>query len=245
MELGLIITDVHLDADKWKHPSYELVKLFAQDIKPDWVVNLGDWLDLSYISSFNEAFLRKLENKRYMKDVDLANRELDFWQRIADDHILLEGNHDFRVKRWIDKNPAMEGFLEYENVMKLYERQIPYVWSHEQPYKKGKLMMHHGRFCNKYSAAKHLDVYMGNIVFGHVHKFQTASKVIPNYDDEIQAWSIACLSDVEPEYAKNQPLGHQNGFAVVEMDPETGAFNLYPINIIRGSFIYGGRRWGQ
>jgi predicted phosphodiesterase len=242
MEIGLVITDRHHDADKEEHPSYTLVKQFAQSIKPDFVVDLGDLIDMSYISSFNEAFLRKLENKRYIKDIELVNRELDFWQGVTNEYIQLEGNHDYRVKRWADKVPSLEGLIEYETVFDFKGRGIQWVWSHDQPYRRGKLSYHHGRFCNKYAAAKHLDVYMCNMVFGHIHKHQVASKVIPGYDDEIQAWGLGCLCDVEPEYAKNQPLGHQNQFAVVEQDEK--GFNLYPVNIIKGQFRYGGRTWG-
>ena len=242
MEFGLITTDRHHDADKEEHPSYRLVKQFAQDVHPDFVVDLGDLLDLSYISSFNEHFLRKLENKRYFKDIAMVNRELDWWQRVTPEYVQLEGNHDFRVKRWIDKNPAMEGLLEYETVLDLEGRGIEYVWSHDQPYKRGKLNYHHGRFCTKYSAAKHLDVYMANIVYGHIHRFQTASKVIPGYNDEIQAWALGCLSDVEPEYNKNQPMGHQNGFAGVYVGDD-GGFNLFPINIIKNEFRWEGHTW--
>jgi len=243
MQFGLILTDRHHDADKEEHPSYTLVKKFASDMKPDFVVDLGDLLDLSYISSFNEHFLRKLENKRYLKDISMVNRELDFWQGVTKEYVQLEGNHDYRIKRWVDKVPSLEGLVEYETVFGFERRGIEWVWSDHQPYKRGKLMFHHGRFCTKYAAAKHIDVYGGNMVFGHIHKFQTASKVVPYFNDEIQAWSLGCLCDVEPEYAKNQPLGHQNGFGCVYVGDD-GGFNLYPVNIVNGGFMWEGRRYG-
>ena len=158
------------------------------------------------------------------------------------EYVQLEGNHDYRVKRWIDKVPSLEGIIEYDSMFKLKDRGIEFVWCDQQPYKRGKLMFHHGRYCNKYAAAKHLDVYGGNIVFGHIHRFQTASKVVPFYNDEVQAWAIGCLSDVEPEYAKKQPMGHQAGFGVVYIDDD-GGFNLFPINIIKNRFRWEGRLW--
>jgi UDP-2,3-diacylglucosamine pyrophosphatase LpxH len=242
MQLGLIKADLHLAHDKPEHPTYSLFKRFAQDIKPDFIIDLGDWFDLSYISTFNKEKLRLLEKKRFRADHELGKRELDEIQSITKRYIKLEGNHDYRLQIVVDKEPMWEGFIEYEEVFDFQARSIQWVPQVEQPIKLGKLMLDHGRYATKYAANKHLEVFMGNIVFGHIHRFQTMSRVVPGYNDEVQAWSIGCLSDVDPDYANGRPLGHQNGFAIVYMH-ESGGFNLYPVNIIKGEFVWEGRVW--
>lgn len=239
----LIMTDAHLRHDEEPHQSYRLVKRFAKDWRPDIVVDLGDWLDLNYLSSFDKEKLRHLESRRLRGDYDLAHRELDYWQGITPRLIKLEGNHDERIERWIDAVPALEGVIDYDVEFDFAGRGIAWHrYRDGQPIKLGKLNMMHGYYHGKYPVAKTLDVYMGNVVFGDVHRFQTFSRGVPNYADEIQAWSIGCLCGLQPEYAKGRPMGWQNGFAVMYLH-DSGNFNLYPINIIEDTFTFEGRVW--
>jgi hypothetical protein len=129
-----------------------------------------------------------------------------------------------------------------EKLFEFRQRNIAYYPVREQPYKRGKLNMIHGWYANRYHAAKHLDKMSGNIVYGHVHEFQTESKVLAAMDEQIAAWSIGCLCDLSPEYAKGRPMKWSHGFAVVYMD-EYGNFNLYPIRIFNGSFLFEGERY--
>ncbi len=239
---GLIFTDVHLDHLADEHPAYTLVKKFAEDWKPDWIANLGDWMDLSYLSSFSKEDNLDNERRRLGKDVDLANRELDFWHGITPDHTFLQGNHDERLDRMIAKMPALEWIASADKLLKFKERGVDYYPAREQPHKRGKLNMIHGWYTNRYHAMKHLDQMSGNIVYGHVHVFQTASRTLAAMSEEIAAWSLGCLCDKAPGYLKGRPSSWNHGFAVVYMD-ELGNFNLYPIRIIHGSFIWEGRRY--
>lgn len=61
-------------------------------------------------------------------------------------------------------------------------------------------------------------------------------------DEEIQTWSIGCLCDKSPDYAKGRPTGWQHSFAVLYVNDD-GSFNLYRINIIRNRFIWDGKVW--
>ena len=79
------------------HPSYQLVKLFAKDFKPDFAVDLGDSLHLDYFSKFEEG--NEIDGD-WEDDVDLLNRELDYWQElVGKEYIWLQGNHDERAER--------------------------------------------------------------------------------------------------------------------------------------------------
>ena len=239
---GLLITDIHLLHDEEEHGSYTLVKKFAEAFRPDWVVNLGDWHDFPYLSSFSEKNELEREGRRVEKDVELGKRDLDWWQGITDEFVMLQGNHDERLDRFVEQAPAFEWLLSAEKFFGFRERGIAYYPVREQPYRRGKLNMIHGWYTNKYHAAKHLDRMSGNIVYGHVHEFQTEPKVLAAMSEEIAAWSLGCLCDKSPAYAKGRPMKWSNGFAVVYMD-DLGNFKLYPIRIIHNSFIWNGERY--
>jgi predicted phosphodiesterase len=239
---GLLITDIHLAHDEEEHGSYTLVKRFAERWRPDWVVNLGDWHDFSYLSKFAANDELSREGMRVQKDVEIGNRDLDWWAGITPDYTMLQGNHDERLDRFVEMAPAFEWLLSAEKFFQFRERGIDYYPVREQPYKRGKLNMIHGWYANKYHAAKHLDKMSGNIVYGHVHEFQTESKVLAAMGEEIAAWSIGCLCDKSPVYAKGRPMKWNNGFAVVYMD-DLGNFNLYPIRVINNTFLFDGQRY--
>lgn len=238
---GIIYGDTHLIHTEDEHPSYALVKQFARDWEPDFAIDLGDWMDFDYLSKFsdNDDLLR--EGKRLQKDVDLGLRDLDEWAEITNEHIKLQGNHEARLDRLIESQPAFEWLAAPEKLFEFTARNIRYVRDGEQPHHLGKLNVIHGWYWSKYHAQRHLDALSGNVVYGHVHAFQTASKKLEAAGDEVAAWSLGCLCDKSPSYKRGRPSGWQNGFAVVYVD-ETGRFNLYPIRIINGAFLFEGKQ---
>lgn len=242
VQRGILFTDVHLDHTVEEYGAYTLVKEFAKQWAPDWVVNLGDHFDFDYLSKFSEDDSLLREGKRLRADVELGRRDRDYWLSITDDYSVLQGNHDERLDRLIAKHPMFEYLLSADNLFQYQESGVTYAPVREQPLKRGKLNMIHGWFANKYHTAKHLDRMSGNIVYGHVHEFQTTSKTLAAMGEEIAAWSLGCLCDRSPGYLKGRPSEWQNGFAVVYMD-DLGNFNLYPIRIIGNSFIWGGERY--
>jgi hypothetical protein len=58
----------------------------------------------------------------------------------------------------------------------------------------------------------------------------------------IMAYGLGCLCNHAPEYMKNKPANWLNQFGVMEQDSR-GVFNLYPVNITEGQFIYNGKRY--
>lgn len=242
MKKVLLIADTHSQVEEKPIPAYDLTMKFAKAWKPDVLVHLGDIGDWDFISVFSRDLIRKLEGKTFKKEFDAIERELDVWQAIAPEVVLLSGNHDERVYTAIDRAPTLRGYVEYENALSLKKRGVKFIRDTEQPYKVGKLNIVHGWFFNKYHTYKHLDVFSGNIAYGHVHRFQTFSKVLAASHQEIQAWSLGCLCDKEPEYMNGCPSGWQHGFGAVYVG-DNGDFNLYPVNIIKDRFSFEGKEW--
>src|SRR5262249_17216541 len=100
--------------------SLATVNRFMQENGPwDFLIYLGDVLDMNCISSHNENNLRAVEGQRLLSDYKIADEEiLKPHERIirganpAARIAWLEGNHEQRIERYIDANPQMEGLIE-------------------------------------------------------------------------------------------------------------------------------------
>jgi len=235
MKRGLLIADMHLLSYEDPHPSYQLVKKFAKDFKPDFVVIGGDLLDLPYFSRFDRDNIEIQAKGNWENDVCLANRELDFWSNRAETVYFRQGNHERRLEVAAGEMPKVADSLDLATRLSFKDRQVRYTREVDRPIKLGKLSVTHGWYYNIHHAKKTLTEYGGSIVYFHVHKFQSFSKVLQATSLEIQAWSIGCLCDKQPEYVRGRPTGHQNGFGIVNVS-DSGNFNLYPVNITKWGF---------
>lgn len=199
-------------------------------------------MDIASLSAWDYDKKRIMEGRRYLKEVKAANKELDFLEEHCKKITYLEGNHEDRVNRYLDKNPEMEGLIEIQDVLKIKERNIKWVKMNDL-YKLGDMYFTHGMYTNKYCAQKHLDTLGCNITFGHGHKTQTAFQ---NHAmaKPIMAYALGTLGDKAPDYMRNRPANWINQFAIYYYDTNTGRFNLYPINIIKGKFLWGGKQYG-
>lgn len=243
MEKVLLKFDVHLRSDQDEHPSYSLVKKFAKSWKPDVIVDGGDFLDLNYISTYDERRARLLEGRRFKDDFDLGNRDLDFWQKIGK-VISLEGNHDYRIQNLLDEQPRFEGLVGFEENLHLEERGIPFYRLTDSPLQLGKLLVIHGSITTKYTARRNLEKYKHNVVCGHVHRFEEASDSLPVLGESIRSWTLGCLSELQPDWRKGVPTDWCNGLAIMYLDKENGRFSLYPIYIDKYfEFWFEGRKW--
>ena len=239
MKTCVFFADRHLIHDEQPHWSWTLFKEFVRDFKPDILVDGGDHVDFPYISSFNKDKLLLLEGKRLKKDFDLLNEELADLRQSCDRMLFLQGNHEERLERAVQKQPLLEGMVDLEANADFESLGIEYYPLNKQPVKIGKLHFLHGTYTNEHHAKKHLMKYMGNVIYGHIHKFQSYYQGIPLRDDEMGANAIGCLCDKNPEWLRGP--GHwQNGFAVIYFD-DKGYFDVYPVIMTKKRFIYGGK----
>jgi predicted phosphodiesterase len=235
IERTVILPDVHLTDSGYAFP-YGLVKKFIKGYKPDEIIILGDFMDNISLSHWIEDKKRPMEGRRYKKECEVANRELDFLQANSKKVVYLEGNHEFWTEMYLDKNPNMCGILEIPIVLDLKERGIRYLHINKL-YKKGKIYFTHGCYATKYHANKMLQTYGCCICYGHTHNAQTHMMNM-KMQEPIMAYGLGCLCDHAPFYLRNRPANWINQFAVMESDEK--GFNLTPINITRKRFIWGG-----
>lgn len=241
IKTAIIIPDAHLKETAGK--DYMAIKPFIKEISPDRIILLGDFMDVNSLSAWDYDKKRPMEGRRYKKEINCANRELDFLQKNSKDIVYLEGNHEDRVNRYLDKNPEMEGMIEIQDQLRLKERGIKWVKMNDL-YKLGRMYFTHGMFTNKYSAQKHLQTLGCNICYGHQHSTQTAMQNMKMQKPYV-AYALGTLGDKKPDYLKNRPGNWINQFAMFYWNPKSGDFNLYPINIINNKFFWNGKEYGK
>lgn len=85
--------------------------------QPDIIVQIGDWFDNAALSSYDRGQL-SAEGRRLAEDIKAGNEAI----RIIDSYItsvagynprkvVTLGNHEDRIQRYVNENPALAGFL--------------------------------------------------------------------------------------------------------------------------------------
>lgn len=224
--------------------SLAAVEKYMAAHKWDGYLNIGDFMDFDFISSFNKDSARLIEGKRFWKDYKIGNEILDRHQAIIrskNKHaqfVMLEGNHEERVERFLNYNPALETLVEVEAGLKLKQRGFKWVrsWTKGDVYKLGKANFTHGQYTNNYHAAKMVNAYGDNIFYGHTHDVMTHAKVQRGNDKTIVGQSIGCLCDYNQSYMKGKPSNWQQAFAVFFVLP-SGHFTYYIPRIFNHQFV--------
>ena len=241
MKRAIMVPDVHLDLQPSE--AYKVVKRFMKSYKTDFIVLLGDFMNCTSLSHWIADKPRKLENKRYEKEIDACKIELDYLAKYTKDIIYIEGNHCAWIEYYIDKHPEVEGIIEVEKRLELKKRDITWVRLNNLYCvgDKAKLYLTHGIYLNKYHAQKHLSSFGCNLVYGNSHSPQVAL-INMKMTEPYMAWGLGWLGDInEMKYLRNKPVNWMHQFAILEL--ESDMFNLTPINIIDGKFIYNGKRY--
>ena len=217
----------------WKN-----VLRFCADFKPDVFLLGGDNLNIDALDhwALDSKRFRKLEGKRLTREYRGFNdRILAPLGEVLDEEtrrIILLGNHEQWVEHYIDKHPQLEGFLEVRRNLDLDGWE---VYDYGLCAKVGKLYFHHGEYFNKHSAAKTVEVFGRNMVFGHGHTSQTFTAVSPVDAEAHAATQLPCMCSRNPHYRRNKSNAWVNGFGVFHIR-EDESFNLYPVIAVDGEF---------
>lgn len=234
---AIILPDVH---GTEKSPTdYLPVRRFIKNFKPDEIILLGDFMDVASLSAWDMDKKRLMEGRRYKKEVEWANKELDYLQANSKKVTYIEGNHEDRVNRYLDKNPEMEGMMEVQDQLDIKNRGIKWVKMNDL-YKRGDMHFTHGMYTNIHNARKHLQTLGCNVCYGHQHGTQTSMQNMAMQKPHM-AYAIGTLGDKAPDFMKNRPSSWINQFAIFYWDDKTGLFNLYPVNVIKHKFIWNGK----
>lgn len=238
----LIISDLQIPFEDVK--ALSAVEKYMAAHRWDGLLYIGDFLDFDMISSFNVGKPRLTQNRYIEGDYAHANKILDRHQAIVRKRnpkakfVLLEGNHEERITRFIDSIPALQGTLEVENGLRLEERGIEWIqcWSKGEVYKIGHATFTHGLYTNKYHAAKMLDAEAASIFYGHTHDMMCIPRTRRDKNDLQVGQSLGCLCEIEQSYMKGKPSNWNQGFGVFFFYPD-GTYTYYTPRIFSGRFI--------
>jgi hypothetical protein len=92
---------------------------YIAERKPDTVIHLGDHWDFPSLSSYEKKGSRWFEGRRVQDDIAAGNQGLDLLMEGMGNFrpgrmVLLRGNHEDRLTRFISENPALEGVFGFD-----------------------------------------------------------------------------------------------------------------------------------
>lgn len=239
---GLALYDLQFPVHNQK--LLPIVEQYMADEKWQYLVYGGDTMDMDAISHHAMASgnNRALEGKRLKQDyAEMAAILRRHRQIVGPDCEIyfLVGNHEEWAEKFIDRFPTLEGLLELAFNLPFEELNIKVIGA-RQYLKLGKLHFIHGDvgrgYTPTYHAKKIVETYNRNVVYGHHHTMQTATKVSPlGISETHSAWCLPCLADTNPDWNQGKPTPWLNGFGVFYI--EESVFSVFPVVAARNRFV--------
>ena len=240
-KMGVVLSDTHVPFHDKDVCNKALA--FIREHKPSTVHLLGDISDFYSVSKFVKDPQRKEDLQSDLDDTSA------FLHRVRDSAprariIYSEGNHEFRLRRYLASEArALAGLssLRLEKLLNLDIFKIDFR-PHDKPYRVGPLLFTHGQLVRKwsaYSARAHYEKYGCCVIHGHTHRlgsfYHTAVK------DTYGGWENGCLCSLNPDYCTAPDW--QNGWSVVWSQKDY--FHVEQIIVMKGQYNYHGKVYGR
>lgn len=233
----LVIGDAHVD-DEQQLDRFDVASKFLIDQKPDEVILIGDFLTLNCLSAWDENKRKRMEGKRYAKEIAAGNEALDrltkglieYNQRKKANKekqykpklIFLEGNHCERLRRYLDINPTFDGHVSIEKDLKLKQRGFKFI-PYKSYYYTNNIGFTHIPF-NKTSPISGADitrkaqlVTVNSVVFGHTHE-QHLSHVHKQGMEHLQdTYNCGCFFDKKEDYVEGCVTNYWRGLSILHV----------------------------
>lgn len=242
----------------------------VKHLKPEVVINLGDFLDLATFGTFEQEPAFALTTQAA---IDRGHRFLAEQRAAAPtaDIRLIEGNHDRRLQKSIIKNaqaafglrraniPESWPVLSVPHLLRLDELGVEYVegypagitWINEN------VACIHGHKVRSAgsTAAAVVDDERVSTIFGHVHRIEMQHKTRRTKDGPRHSFAATpgCLCRLDGAVpstksstdSKGRPVGSvenwQQGVGVVTFEPGDGRFALELVAIYDGELTFRGK----
>jgi predicted phosphodiesterase len=212
----LVINDTHIPYHYKK--GLELAVEYGVKKEVDTIVLNGDFLDMYQISRFD----RSPDKRPVSVEIQTGLRVLEYIRKKYPDQniVFVEGNHEERLSKYVNKNSELFGIPEIElrSLLKLDDFGIEFI-NEKRFLKAGELIICHGHELGLSTggvnpARSTLLKTFSNCLFGHFHK--TSEYITSKLDGSLLGcWSVGHLSDPHPKY---MPVNMWNwGFAFVEV----------------------------
>jgi len=220
----LILPDVHVPYHDKR--AIDAVLDFATDESWDEIVQLGDFLDIDPVSSHNKGKPGNNEGKRLIDEFSQGKDLLDqisaavFRRNSECKRTILEGNHEHRVNRFLQEQPALEGLIEVEHGLELESKGWNYVRAHSKgdSHVINGTHLIHGISASDAHAKRTAISWGANVIYGHTHCVQSYSHKMRGNNRTVIARSIGCLCRLRPAYLHCQPDKWSHAFAVMHIN---------------------------
>ena len=146
-----------------------VVQFLEQEGPWDGYIGGGDTADFNVISSHNLGNLRAVHGESIQGEYRAVNAYLtQHWTAAGKPKFfkVIEGNHDYRIERYIDAHPELEGILEMKRNLPDFVDWIPF-WSKHEILTIGKATFIHGQHTTVAHPTLHLRDYGTNVFYGH------------------------------------------------------------------------------
>ena len=227
-----------------------LLKLFLHKEKPDWLVLAGDFQDFWEISSFD---LTPKGGKDFTQEITIGKKILKSFRHILPKARItwVEGNHEFRLRKYLIRNAKELYGLPGLTVPKLFDLEdlkIEYMPCHptaskfvDNFVKVGKLYVGHWDTVAKeggYAAKRLVEDKGVSLLQGHTQRFGAHARTTVD-GRVILGIENFCMCSRRASYVAYP--NWQLGFSVVYLDPKSGRFQWYPVMIGKEGIVWNNR----
>jgi len=245
-KIHLVIPDSHASPDHHNERYTYLSKLIC-DLKPDVVVDIGDWFDMASLCSYDKG-TRGFHGRRYQADISAGVEAQDRLitplrqrKKKLPRFIRCLGNHENRIVRAIEREPELlEGTIGLNDL-----QSKEYGWE-EYPFNEvvnvdGVNYAHYfvsGVMGRPVSSARALlQAQNASCIMGHTHTFEYATKA--NIEGR-RFHSIFCgvYQDYTPDFASTSSYLWRPGVLVL-YGVENGDFDIEWVSMRRIKEAYG------
>lgn len=247
----LILPDIHVPVHS--RVALSAVMAFIRDVKPQRIVQLGDFVDFYSISSFNKeperlfnfggTIHQEVQATKVIWNELLANSEqVDF----------IPGNHEQRLERLIQANIGLYDHpaLELRSILEVPEKVV--VHDYNTKLRIGNTVISHGdkllnvKQAPMYLAKRVLDKYPHqNSFYGHYHCLDVYRGVTYDVYDQPTTHMSACLGHLadtkRQTYVTDPKWCHGFGFLEFWREGNKDRFTAHILEIINGAFSFGGK----
>src|SRR3990167_403731 len=120
--IHLVIPDSHAHPN-FDNKRYTYLGHLISDIKPDVVIDIGDWWDMPSLNSFDTKGKKYFEGRNYKKDIeaglDANDRMLTIIRRKKRKlprFVRCLGNHEYRIIKAIENDPVLDGTIGLDDL---------------------------------------------------------------------------------------------------------------------------------
>jgi predicted phosphodiesterase len=254
--LHVVIHDLHFP--KWHPPTVRAILDFlkANQRRIKSVGLAGDFFDNEEISHHNASKLLYRVRGAYQKNRigfnELVLTPLEEAMGKEAERWAILGNHERFETDFIETHPELEGLVSHVDGLEMPQRGWEIIpLGHSKSI--GNLNVIHGEVltgignqAGVYPSKKAMELYGSNVLAGHTHAPQSFTKVSPvDHHKKYMAWIAPIAGNTNPGYLRNRPTAWLNGFTIVEMHPNNRDFNLYPVIVTSGRFLFSGKVYGR